>query len=191
MPKTPALIAATLALPAFAHTLPPEILGSWDVSAEACAAHGASVTRIDVAPGRIDTYGGNALVREVARIGAATFAAADFEQTEGAAEIAPRTREHFRFSQREGRNRMRFVWKDVKAVDLIRCDAAVAPPSTALSPAASDPRILTPDGEPPAPLGLRVIAGKCCGSPPSQAGASMTARACAPRGPQLGWRVGQ
>ena len=43
-----------------------------------------------------------------------TFAAADFEQTDGAAEIAPRTRECFRLSQREGPDRVCFVWKDVQ-----------------------------------------------------------------------------
>ena len=150
---------ACLALPARADTLPPEVTGSWDVSAEACATTGTTMSRIDVAPGRIDTFGGNALVREVTRIGAATFAATDFEQTEGAAEIAPRTREHFRLSQRDGPDRMRFVWKGVQTVDLVRCGAraAAAPPGSSPAPGF--------DGQLPIPLGLWVVAGESCESP--------------------------
>ena len=126
MIRTFALAAAALAQPALAQSLPPGVVGTWDVSDNACAAPGTSVSRIEVATDRIDTFGGNALVREVVRTGPVTFAAADFEQTEGAAEIAPRTREHFRMDQREAPDRMRLVWKDVQTVDLVRCGGAIA-----------------------------------------------------------------
>ena len=121
-----AAVAACSVLPAFAQSLPPELVGAWDVSAEACAAPGLSVTQIDLSPDRIDTYGGNALVREVETIGASTFVAGDFEQTEGAAEIAPRSRQYFRLFRAEGPDRMRLVWKDVQTVGLFRCAAIKA-----------------------------------------------------------------
>ena len=153
------------AAPSPARSLPSGVVGSWDVSLASCAAPGTSVSRIDIAPERIDTFGGNALVREVTRIGTATFAAADFEQLEGAAEIAPRTREYFRLSQREGPDRMRFVWKDVQTVDLVRCEVqiAAAPAPAPSEPVASDAP--TFDGQLPIPLGLWVVAGESCESP--------------------------
>ena len=160
-----AAAAATLALPALAQSLPPNLVGSWDVSVASCAAPGTSVSRIDVAPGRIDTFGGNALVREVSRTGPVTFAAADFEQLEGAAEIAPRTREYFRMDQREGLDRMRLVWMGVQTIDLVRCAAAAAAPASVPAPAASNPDAPTFDGQLPIPLGLWVIAGESCENP--------------------------
>ena len=101
----------------------------------------------------------------VTRIGTATFAAADFEQLEGAAEIEPRTREYFRLSQREGPARLRFVWKDVQTVDLVRCEVqiAAAPAPAPSEPVASDAP--TFDGQLPIPLGLWVVAGESCESP--------------------------
>ena len=154
-----AAAAAALALPAAAEPLPPDLVGAWDVSAEACAATGTSTGRIDVAPDRIETFGGDALVREVVRIGPATFVAADFRQLEGAAEIAPRTRTHFRMDQRAGPDRMRFVWKDVQSVDLVKCDAS------APTPMAPDPAAIAAHGPLPIRLGLWVAAGEPCDDP--------------------------
>ncbi|SLN10096.1 hypothetical protein ROJ8625_00161 [Roseivivax jejudonensis] len=120
-----ALVAAVIAAaPALAQTLPSELEGSWDVSDDACAEPGTSVTRVDITAGRIDTFGGNAQIREVERIGDVVFAAGDFEQLEGAAAVEPRTREYFRFDSRDGAGRMTFVWKDVRTDVLVRCDGA-------------------------------------------------------------------
>ena len=109
-----------VASPAFAHSLSSDLAGSWDVSRGACAAPGTSITGIRIASDRVDTFGGNALVREVERRGTVTFVAADFQQTEGVPELGPRTREHFRFTP-TGPDRMTMIWKDVQTVDLVRC----------------------------------------------------------------------
>ena len=151
---------------AMAQSLPPGLVGAWDVSADACAASGTSVSRIDVAPRRIATFGGNALLREVERIGDATFAAGNFRQLEGAAEVGPRTREHFRFDQ-DGPDRMRFRWKDVQTVDLVRCPPAGDDAGVAASPGsdASASGKLRYDGQLPIPLGFWVVAGESCQDP--------------------------
>ena len=161
-PLLPTVAAGVLAvMPAYAQSLPPELVGAWDVSAQACEATGTSVTRIDLASDRIETFGGNALVQEVERIGPVTFVAGDFQQLEGAAEIEPRTREYFRLAQRNGPDRLRFVWKDVQDVDLVKCSASTAG-SMAADREAADPAF---DGQLPIPLGLWVIAGTPCESP--------------------------
>ncbi|MGR3436322.1 MAG: hypothetical protein ACU0CO_15765 [Shimia sp.] len=160
-----AAAVAALASPALAQSLPPEVVGSWDISAASCARPGTSVSQIDIAPDRIDTFGGNALLREVERIGTATFAAGDFEQTEGAAEVEPRTREYFRLSQPEGPDRMRFVWKGVQAVDLVRCAEPTAAAETTAPSAPVPSDAPAHDGQLPIPLGLWVVAGTSCESP--------------------------
>lgn len=164
--------SALLTLPALAQSLPADVVGSWDASAQACAATGTSVTRIDIAATRIDTFGGNAIVREVERQGAVTFAATDFEQTEGAAEVGPRTREYFRFTP-TGPNAMTMIWKDVQTVDLVRCgsqqtDAGKVPavPDETLMPVSPEPTMGT---RLPIPLGLWVVAGESCESPANAA----------------------
>ena len=166
--------SALLTLPALAQSLPADVVGAWDASAEACAGPG-SMTRIDIAPTRIDTFGGNAIVREVERQGAVTFAATDFEQTEGAAEVGPRTREYFRFTP-TGPNAMTMIWKDVQTVNLVRCgarqiDAGTVPAMPADTgdapvPVSTEPRMGT---RLPIPLGLWVIAGEPCESPANAA----------------------
>ena len=164
-----ALAASTLlTLPAFAQSLPSDVVGAWDASPRACATTSTSMTRIDIAPTRIDTFGGNAIVREVERQGAVTFAATDFEQTEGAAEVGPRTREHFRFTP-TGPNAMQMIWKDVQTVDLVRCgarqvDAGTVPTMPDETPAlvSTEPTMGT---RLPIPLGLWVVAGESCESP--------------------------
>ena len=71
-------VALFMAGPALAQSLPPGLVGRWDVSQEACAASGTSVSQIDILPDRIDTFGGNAILREVEKIGDVTFVACDF-----------------------------------------------------------------------------------------------------------------
>lgn len=167
MIKPLALMGAALlgtAAPALAQSLPTDLLGSWDVSAESCAAPGTSVSQVDIAPDHIETFGGIAVLREVERIGAVTFAAGDFQQLEGAAEVESPTREHFRMSQPAGLDRMTLVWKDVQTVDLVRCgpETAASEGSAAATPEPSAPSI---DGQLPIPLGLWVVAGESCQDP--------------------------
>lgn len=162
-----ALCLAFGALPVLAQSVPSDLVGTWDISEEACAATGTSFTRIVIAPDRIDTYGGNAVLREVDRSGDVTFAAGDFEQLEGAAEVQPRTRAYFRLDQRDGSDRMRFVWKDVQAVDLVRCETAGLAANDAASASSEASSETEPgyDGRLPIPLGLWVVAGGSCKSP--------------------------
>jgi hypothetical protein len=159
-------VALFMAGPALAQSLPPGLVGRWDVSQEACAASGTSVSQIDILPDRIDTFGGNAILREVEKIGDVTFVAGDFEQREGAEQIAPRTGEYFRFDQRDGPDRMTFVWKDVQRTALVRCGKAVVEKKAVdlapRPPAANEPGY---DGQLPIPLGLWVIAGESCQNP--------------------------
>lgn len=164
-------IVITLALlvtafPAFAQSLPPGLEGSWDVSVEECAAPGTSVTQIDITSERIETFGGNAIIREVEKIGDVTFVAGDFQQLEGAAEIEPRKRTYFRFDRRDGPDRLTFVWKDVQTIDLVRCDTSLSTGDDAAS-TPENTSSTTPeyDGQLPIPLGLWVIAGGSCQNP--------------------------
>lgn len=167
MIKPLALMGATVlgtAAPALAQLLPSDLLGSWDVSAESCAAPGTSVSQVDISSDRIETFGGIAVLREVERIGAVTYAAGDFQQLEGAAEVERPTREHFRMTQTAGKDRMTFVWKDVQTVDLVRCGAETA--ATEGSAAATpEPAAPSFDGQLPIPLGLWVVAGESCQGP--------------------------
>lgn len=165
-----ALASVLVAVPAFGQSLPRDLVGAWDVSVDACAAAGTSVTQIDIATERIETFGGNAILRQVDQIGDVTFAAGDFQQLEGAADIAPRERTYFRFDQRAGPDRMTFVWKDVQTVDLVRCGTSVSPDSAATA-LPEDPLPTTPgyDGQLPIPLGLWVVAGSSCESPANAA----------------------
>lgn len=110
-----------LAGSAFAQSLPARAVGSWDVSAEECRKAGTSVTQVDITRRGISTYGGNAIVRQVVLAGPVTFVAADFLQTEGVQELGPRARNYFRLTQRDGRDRLNIIWKDVQTVDLVRC----------------------------------------------------------------------
>lgn len=152
-----------LAAPALGQPLPTDVLGSWDVSAEECRASGTSMTQIVIAPGKIDTYGGDAIVRDVERSGPVTFVAADYLQIEGAVAMGERERNYFRLTQRDRPNRLNFRWKDVQTVDLVRChDASTNPePSERVvgEPSAHDDRVL------PLPTGLWVIAGESCQNP--------------------------
>ncbi|WP_102106633.1 hypothetical protein [Oceaniglobus roseus] len=153
-----------LAEPACAQSLPKDLVGSWDVSPEDCARPGTSVTQVNISPNRIITFGGDALVREVERTGDVTFAAGDFRQTEGVPETAPRTREYFRLTQRDGPDHIHFVWKSVRSVDLVRCGSDRAE-STSPEEAAAGPDRPVYDGPLPIPLGLWVIAGESCDAP--------------------------
>lgn len=153
-------VAVCFGIPAFAQSLPPDLVGTWSISSEVCAASGTSITQIDVTPGRIETFGGNAIIREVEQIGPATFVAGDFQQLEGVADVSPRTREHFRFSRREEPDRMRFIWKGVLSDDLVRCsdvDTDASAPATPAVPASG--------GHLPIPVGLRVLAGESYDNP--------------------------
>ncbi|QFT60958.1 hypothetical protein FIU94_19170 (plasmid) [Sulfitobacter sp. THAF37] len=67
------------------------------------------------------TFGGDAIVRDIVRTAPVIYIAADFLQIEGQAEIGSRERTYFRFTQREGPDRLNVVWKDVFIVDLVRC----------------------------------------------------------------------
>ncbi|GLO79892.1 hypothetical protein [Sulfitobacter pontiacus] len=165
-----ALASLVPAVPAFAQSIPPGLAGSWDVSVEECAASGTSVTQIDISSDRIETFGGNAIIREVEQIGDITFVAGDFQQLEGAAEVEPRTRTYFRFDRRGGPDRMTFVWKDVQATDLVRCDTSLSTDDDAAS-TPEDTSSTTPeyDGQLPIPLGLWVIAGGSCETPANAA----------------------
>lgn len=109
---------------AAAQSLPDSVQGRWDVSIEACNRDGTSTTQVDISAGRIVTYGGNAIVREVTETGLVTYVAADFLQLEGAAEVRPRERTFFRLTQRDSADRLNYIWKDVTEVDLVRCPQA-------------------------------------------------------------------
>ena len=168
------LASAGFASPALAPSLSPDLTGRWDVSRGACAASGTSMTAIDIATDRMDTFGGNALVREVERQGAVTFVAADFQQTEGVPELGARTREHLRFTP-TGPDRMTMIWKDVQTVDLVRCgrraaangttgDAPAPAPAAPAAPApprasAGGPTEPSRNGQPPIVLGLPIGLG--------------------------------
>ena len=182
--RTILAIAASIGLasPALAQSLSPDLAGRWDVSNEACAASGTATTGIAIASDRIDTFGGNALVREVERQGAITFVAADFRQIEGVPELGPRTREYFRFAP-IGPDRMTMIWKDVQTVDLVRCGRqatavgngtmgvgdAAAPATSARASAEDGSTEPTYDGQLPIALGLWVVAGEDCRSPANAA----------------------
>lgn len=160
------LTSLALAGPACAQSLPPDLPGVWDVSVEACAALGTSITRIDITSERIETFGGSAIVREVEQIGDVTFVAGDFQQLEGAAEIEPREPAYFRFDRRDGPDRMTFVWKDVQAIDLVRCNTSSGGDRDAAPiPGATPSTVPAYDGQLPIPLGLWVIAGVPCETP--------------------------
>ena len=167
MPRHPYLaLAVALAAapcPALAQTaeLPPEVRGSWDVSAAACAQEGTGVTRIDIGPGTIDTFGGTGTVAEVEVTGPVTFAAVDFVQLEGVETVEPATREYFRFTQRDGGDRMTLIWQGVQTVDLVRCGAAPSPEAQDTGPAPSP----TAAGPLPLRAGLFVLAGDDCDAP--------------------------
>lgn len=162
----PVVTALLLAAPAYGQSLPSSVVGVWDVSLATCAEEGTSVTQINIAPQRVDTFGGNAIIREVEQTGDVTFAAADFQQLEGAANVEPRERAYFRFDQSSEPDRMRFVWKNVQTVDLVRCETdateGASAPSRSESPATTHPVF---DGQLPIPLGLWVVAGTPCQSP--------------------------
>lgn len=122
-----ALVIPVLATahPAVARSLPGGVVGSWDVSESSCASPGTSATQIDISGNKIDTFGGDAVVRDVETTGPVTFVAADFVQLEGVPEIGNPERTHFRFTQRQGPNKLNMIWKDVQTVDLVRCDDPV------------------------------------------------------------------
>ena len=126
----PALaLAAALfapAVPAGAQAIPEAARGSWDVSAAACDGPCTSMTRVDIDALAIRTFGGDAVVRAVERTGPVTYVAAGFLQTEGVAELGPRVPAYFRLTQREGQDRLAFIWKDVRTDALVRCGAAAA-----------------------------------------------------------------
>ena len=62
----------------------------------ASSCHGRTpVTRIDIASQRVETCGGNAIIRRSSR-SARPFAAVDFQQLEGVEDVAPRERIYFR-----------------------------------------------------------------------------------------------
>lgn len=161
-----ALALLAPATPAYAQSLLPGLPGAWDVSIEACATSGTSVTRIDITPERIETFGGNAIIRDVEQIGDVTFVAGDFQQLEGAAEVEPRERTYFRFDRRDGPDQMTFIWKDVQTTKLVRCgtieNAEGDPASMPANVSATTPEY---DGQLPIPLGLWVVAGGSCETP--------------------------
>ncbi|MDP5308553.1 hypothetical protein [Paracoccus spongiarum] len=152
-----------LATSGVAQSLPDTVLGSWDVSAEECRTAGTSVTQIDITPGTIVTFGGDAIIVDIDRSGPVTFVAAAYLQTEGAIEVGAREPAYFRLTQSEGRDRLSLVWKDVQAVDLVRCgaDARAGIPRGRDADGSRDRR----DSLLPIPTGVRVIAGDDCQSP--------------------------
>ena len=161
-----ALASLLVAVPAYGQSLPSGLVGVWDVSLESCAAPGTSVTQIDIEPDQIETFGGNAIIREVEQTGDVTFAAGDFQQLEGAAEIAPRERTHFQFDQKDGPDRMTFIWKDIQTINLFRCGTNLSVSSDANSlPEVPLPANPGYDVQLPIPLGLWVVAGDSCQSP--------------------------
>ena len=161
-----ALVALLLAAPASGQSLPSGLVGGWDISPASCATEGTPVTRIDIASQRVETFGGNAIIREVEQIGAVTFAAVDFQQLEGVEDVAPRERTYFRFDHSAGPDRLKFVWKDIKTVDLFRCDTdARAEAGAASLPGSPAPAGPVDDGPLPILQGLWVIAGTSCGTP--------------------------
>lgn len=161
----PALAAFLLTTPAYGQSLPSKLVGVWDISQATCAEEGTSVTQIDIAARRIDTFGGNAIVREVEQTGDVTFVAADYQQLEGAADVEPRERAYFRFDQNGGADRMTFVWRDVQTVDLVRCETdAIEGANAPTLPESPVPTHLVFDGELPIPLGLWTVAGTSCQS---------------------------
>lgn len=149
-----------LAEPLSAQPLPFDTQGSWDISEKACLDPGISTTQIDIAADRIETYGGDALVRDIDRSGPVTFVAADFLQREGVEELGERERVHFRLTQREGPDRLNLIWKDVDTVDLVRCTGGST--FSGRAPAMVQ-------GPLPIPTGLWVIAGEDCASPANAA----------------------
>ena len=149
-----------LTTPALGQSLPNDVLGSWDVSAEECRTSGTSMTQIDIMPRTIDTYGGDAIVKDVERSGPVTFVAADYLQVEGAMETGEREPNYFRLTQREGPDRLNFRWKNVQTVDLVRCDT-----DTATSDRSTGAPSTPEDGVLPLPTGLWVIAGDDCQNP--------------------------
>jgi hypothetical protein len=155
----------SLAMPAQGQSLPSGVLGSWDISAEGCRTPGISMTQIDVTVDKIEMYAGNAIVRTVDRSGQVSFVAADFLQTEGAVALGERERSYFRFTQRDGADRLNFVWKDVQTVDLVRCDDINAGFEEAIAERNSAEIVSHFDRILPIPTGLWVVAGNDCDRP--------------------------
>ncbi|WP_156874958.1 hypothetical protein [Sulfitobacter alexandrii] len=148
---------AVSAAPVAAQFLPAEVQGSWDVSENECARTGTSITQIDISADRIDTFAGDAIVREVDRTGPVTFVAADFLQLEGAAEIGDRERTYYRLTQRAGPDRLTFKTQEGEPVDLVRC-------ATERGAAQGDSAVHG-QGPLPVPTGLWVQAGETCANP--------------------------
>ncbi|UMA67416.1 hypothetical protein LVO79_21445 (plasmid) [Roseivivax marinus] len=155
----------SLAAPALGQSLPNDVQGSWDVSPEECRATGTSMTQIDITADTIDTFGGDAIVREVERSGPVTFVAADFLQLEGAPVIGERERTYYRLTQRDGPDRLSVIWKDVQNVDLVRCGDATASSANASADGGSGDAPDETEAPLPIPTGLWVIAGDSCESP--------------------------
>lgn len=156
-----------LASPVVAQSLPSDVFGRWDISAAECRTPGTSFTQIDIGAESIDTYGGDAIIREIDLSGPVTFVAADFLQTEGAAEPGRRKRTYFRLTQRDGPDRLNLIWKDVQTVDLVRCDTA-DPRDPSHEKDAGEP-LDRSETIPPIEPGLWVIAGGDCKDPSNAA----------------------
>ena len=153
------VVLTGLASSALAQEIPSQAQGSWDVSAEECRAPGTSVTQIDIAADRIDTYGGNAMVQEVERSGPVTFVAAAYLQTEGVPELGPREPAYLRLTQREGPDRLNLIWKGAQTVDLVRCEGETAGADSAEAEGGNTAGAL------PLVLGLWVLEGENCETP--------------------------
>ena len=165
-PSKAVILVASLCVagPVAGQVLPPDLQGSWDVSANECRSPETSLTQIDIGADTIDMYGGDAAVREVSRSGPVSFVAADFLQREGAAELGQRERAYFRLTQRDGRDRLNFVWKDVQMLDLVRCDGDAASSDDAAT-IQQDEVTSDENGVLPIPTGLWVVAGEDCANP--------------------------
>jgi hypothetical protein len=151
--------------PLLAQDLPPDLQGSWDVSIDDCRRSGTSVTQIDISADTINSFGGDATVSEISGSGPVIFVAAEYLQVEGVEELGERQRVYFRLTQRDGRDKLNLVWKDVQTVDLVRCDDNAAANDDAATAPEKDEVTDGEDSALPIPIGLWVVAGVSCDNP--------------------------
>lgn len=123
------LVAAAIALgllsgPALAD-VPPTMLGTWDVSAEACGRSFAySTTKLGVEPGWLRFHYGHAGIAGTERQGDVLFVRGRLSQ-EGDAGADPRTA-HYRLEHGGGTDTLGFTRRGLGRQDLVRCAGASA-----------------------------------------------------------------
>ena len=116
---TAAVTLPLLSGPALAE-VPPSMLGTWDVSTEACSQSFAySTTKLGVGRDRLRFHYGHADIAETERQGDVLFVRGDLSQ-EGQAEPGARTA-HYRLEHLNGTDTLGFKRENMERQDLVRC----------------------------------------------------------------------